>query len=30
MKPINIHDVEVAITAWVSHVMPLKHMASQG
>ncbi len=24
MKLINIHDVEVAISAWVSHVMPHK------
>ena len=23
MKLINIHDVEVSISAWVSHVMPL-------
>ncbi len=24
MKLINIHDVEVSISAWVSHVIPLK------
>ncbi len=24
MKLINIHDVEVSLSAWVSHVMPLK------
>ncbi len=24
MKLINIHDVDVSISAWVSHVMPLK------
>ena len=24
MKLININDVEVSISAWVSHVMPLK------
>ena len=24
MKLINIHDVEVSISAWVSHVMPLE------
>ncbi len=23
MKPIDIHDVEVSIIAWVSHIMPL-------
>ncbi len=30
MKRINIHDVEVSISAWVSHVMPLNPFSRQG
>ena len=29
MKLINIHDVEVSISVWVAHVMPLKQMMWQ-
>ncbi len=30
MKLINIHDVEVSISVWVSHVMPLKNKLKNG